>query len=142
MTTKGQARGTARRLRALPCRVKKWRPGRPRHIKRPHARSTPSMSSILEPFMNSSHPSACVTDAASLRRQLMAPDPLQRAIGLYALEVEVSRCSGGAHAALSQEAARFAARGIPYYALHDRHFQHWVGRAVSYWERLHDSGAR
>jgi hypothetical protein len=92
--------------------------------------------------MNPSPYSPTVTDAASLRQQLMAPDPMQRAMGLHALELEVSRCSGGARATLSQEAARFAARGIPYYALHDRHFQDWVGRAVSYWERLHGAPAR
>lgn len=87
--------------------------------------------------MHFAHSSPCITSAASLRQQLMARDPMQRAIGLHALEVEVGRCASGAKASLSQEAARFAARGIPYYALDDRHFQHWVGRAMSYWERLH-----
>lgn len=90
--------------------------------------------------MHSFHTSPSIIDAASLRQQLTARDPMQRAIGLHALEVEVGRCSSGANASLSQEAARFAARGIPYYALDDRHFQHWVGRAVSYWERLHRAG--
>ena len=72
----------------------------------------------------------------SLRRQLMAADPMQRAMALHALEVEVERCAAS-RASLRHEAERFAARGIPYYALHDRHFQDWVGKAVSYWERLH-----
>ena len=107
--------------------------------------STPLMSFDalpLEPDVNTSHSSPSITDAASLRQQLMAPDPMQRAMGLHALEMEVSRCSGAARAALIHEVTRFAARGIPYYALDDRHFQHWVGRAVSYWERLHGTQAR
>jgi len=73
-----------------------------------------------------------VTDAASLRQHLTAADPFRRALGLHALEIEVERSPGS----LSNEAARFAARGIPYYALHDPHFQDWVVKAVSYWERL------
>lgn len=78
------------------------------------------------------HHSPSVTDAASLRQQLTAADPMQRAMGLHALEIELARCGGS----LRSEAARFAERGIPYYALHDPHFQDWVGKAVSYWERL------
>ncbi|WP_280154102.1 hypothetical protein [Piscinibacter sp. XHJ-5] len=81
------------------------------------------------------HSTPCVTDSASLRQQLMAADPMQRAMALHALEIEVQRAAP-ARQSLSHEAARFAARGIPYYALHDRHFQDWVGKAVSYWERL------
>jgi len=73
-----------------------------------------------------------VTDATSLRQYLTAADPFCRALGLHALEIEVERSPGS----LSSEAGRFAARGIPYYALHDPHFQDWVGKAVSYWERL------
>ena len=75
----------------------------------------------------------------TLRQQLMASDPMQRAMALHALEIEVERCAASSRAALRHEAERFAARGIPYYALHDRHFQDWVGKAVSYWERLHDA---
>ena len=78
------------------------------------------------------HRTPTVTDAASLREHLTAADPFQRAMGLHALEIEVERSPG----AISSEAARFASRGIPYYALHDPHFQNWVGKAVSYWERL------
>jgi uncharacterized membrane-anchored protein len=80
------------------------------------------------------HQDAHITDSRSLRERLMAPDPMQRAIGLHAIEVEAERCG---QRGLPQEAARFAARGIPYYALHDPHFNDWVGKAVSYWERLH-----
>jgi hypothetical protein len=82
------------------------------------------------------HSTPCVTDSASLRQQLMAADPMQRAMALHALEIEAERAAP-ARQSLCQEAARFASRGIPYYALHDRHFQDWVGKAVSYWERLH-----
>lgn len=81
------------------------------------------------------HQDACVTDSSSLRQRLMAPDPMQRAIGLHALEVEAGRCTCP-HRELKQEASKFASRGIPYYALHDPHFNDWVGKAVSYWERL------
>ncbi len=84
------------------------------------------------------HPTPSVTDAASLRQYLTAADPFRRALGLHALEIEVGRSPG----ALSSEAGRFAARGIPYYALHDPHFQDWVGKAVSYWERLRTPSRR
>lgn len=82
------------------------------------------------------HDDDCVTDAQRLREQLMAPDPMQRAMALHALEVEVERCASSGRDTLTQEASKFAARGIPYYALHDPHFQSWVGKAVAYWEKL------
>ncbi|CAG1017373.1 hypothetical protein BURC_02019 [Burkholderiaceae bacterium] len=82
------------------------------------------------------------TDAQRLREQLMAPDPMQRAMALHALEIEVERCACSGRATLSQEASKFAARGIPYYALHDPHFQSWVGKAVAYWEHLRAAMAR
>lgn len=80
------------------------------------------------------HQDAPITDSSHLRERLMAPDPMQRAIGLHAIEIEAERC---ARRGLTQEASKFVARGIPYYALHDPHFNDWVGKAVSYWERLH-----
>ncbi len=83
-----------------------------------------------------------ITDSHALRERLMAPDPMQRAIGLHALEVEVQRCSTSASHSLAHEASRFAARGIPYYALNDRHFREWVGKAVGYWEKLHAGGGQ
>jgi len=83
------------------------------------------------------HEDACVADAQTLRRQLMAPDPMQRALALHALEVELDRCACERRGHLTQEISKFTARGIPYYALNDPHFQDWVGKAVSYWERLH-----
>ena len=81
------------------------------------------------------HQDACITDSHHLRQRLTAADPMERAIGLHALEIEVERCPS--RGTLAQEASRFAARGIPYYSLQDQHFQEWVGKAVSYWEKLH-----
>lgn len=75
-------------------------------------------------------------DAQALREQLMAADPMQRAHALHALEQAAERAHA-ARRALAAHAERFAARGIPFYALRDRRFRRWVGRAVSYWERLH-----
>lgn len=83
---------------------------------------------------------ARVTDAQRLREQLMAPDPMQRAMALHALEIEVERRAG--RGTLTQEASKFTERGIPYYALHDPHFQSWVGKAVAYWEKLRAGPAR
>ena len=34
-------------------------------------------------------------------------------------------------------AARFAARGIPFYAAHDAQYLAWVDKAVALWQRLH-----
>jgi hypothetical protein len=77
---------------------------------------------------------ASAIDCDALRQQLLAPDPMQRAMALHALEVEVER--GGPRLSLANEVTRFTERGIPYYALHDPHFRDWVSKAVSYWERL------
>ena len=79
-------------------------------------------------------PQALAPDCDALRQQLRAPDPMQRAMALHALEVEVER---GGPRPLANEVLRFTERGIPYYALHDPHFCDWVSKAVSYWERLH-----
>ena len=80
---------------------------------------------------------ACVIDSdVSLRENLMAPNPMQRAIALHALEVELER-KGAPRATLANEVAKFTARGIPFYSLRDPHFCDWVGKAVSYWQRLH-----
>ena len=84
---------------------------------------------------------ACVTGSDSLRERLMAPDPMQRALALHELEVEVERHACQSRGGLTHEVTKFAARGIPYYALHDPHFQDWVGKAVAYWEKLHSAAA-
>jgi len=77
-----------------------------------------------------------VIDSQTLRRQLMAPNPMQRAIALHALEVEVERCAGPSPQ-LGNEVAKFVSRGIPFYALNDPHYCSWVGKAASYWDKLH-----
>ena len=59
-----------------------------------------------------------------------------------ALEIEAERCTRSGRGTLSQEASKFTARGIPCYALHDPHFQSWVGKAVAYWEKLQATMAR
>lgn len=77
-----------------------------------------------------------VTDSDMLRRQLMAPDLMQRVAALHSLELE-AECACDQRPAVAHAAARFAARGIPFYALHDPHYKAWVGKAVDYWQRLH-----
>ncbi len=80
-------------------------------------------------------------DAETLRERLMAPEPMQRATALHALEVELEHCSPEVRSRLASEVERFAARGMPYYQRQDRHFQAWVSRAVAYWEELHSANA-
>jgi len=80
------------------------------------------------------HPQAPAIDCDALREQLQAPDPMQRAMALHALEIEVERAVP--RQALANEVTRFTERGIPYYALHDPYFRDWVSKAVGYWERL------
>ena len=87
------------------------------------------------------HDDGGVINSNSLREQLMAPDPMRRAMALHELEIEVQRCTEGVRGELAGEVSRFAARGIPYYALHDPYFQDWVGKVVSYWEKLHAAPA-
>ena len=76
-------------------------------------------------------------DAAALRAKLTDPQPMQRAIGLHALELAVADCAHGPHARLAADAQRFAARGIPFYRPGDREFLAWVERALAHWGRLH-----
>lgn len=75
-------------------------------------------------------------DAAALRAQLSDPQPMQRALGLHALELAVADCGDGPRARLAAEVERFTARGIPFYRPDDRHFLAWVDRAVGHWQRL------
>lgn len=74
--------------------------------------------------------------AAALRAQLMATDPMQRAMALHAIEIELNRGHAASSRAFAKEVENFTARGIPFYAPQDRHFCDWVSRAVSYWEKL------
>jgi hypothetical protein len=85
-------------------------------------------------------PTAPLTlDAAALRAQLTDPQPMQRAIALHALELAIAAHAQGPHARHAAEAERFTARGIPFYRPDDAHFRAWVDRAVTHWQRLHDS---
>jgi hypothetical protein len=76
-------------------------------------------------------------NAEALRAQLMARDPMQRFMALHALEVEAEH---GGESRLAGQVEAFAARGVPYYAPEDPHYQAWVGRAMALWERLHAVG--
>ncbi len=78
-----------------------------------------------------------VIDSDTLREQLMAPSPMQRVAALHSLEVEAECGACDERASVAHAAARFAARGIPFYALNDPHYKAWVGKAVDYWQRLH-----
>jgi hypothetical protein len=69
-----------------------------------------------------------------LRAQLMAPDPMQRVIALHAIEVDAGQ---GGDGRLAGQVEAFTARGIPYYAPQDPHYQAWVERALGYWQRCH-----
>lgn len=73
-----------------------------------------------------------------LRAQLMARDPMQRFCALHTLEVEAEQGGGGK---LAGQVEAFAARGIPYYAPADPHYQAWVERALRYWQQLHTDSA-
>ena len=80
----------------------------------------------------------CLIDSdESLRKNLMAPDPMQRTLALHALEIAIERSADQATTGLVSEVACFTARGIPFYSLQDPHFCEWVGQAVLYWQRLH-----
>jgi hypothetical protein len=81
--------------------------------------------------MNQAH----VALMEGLRAQLMAPDPMQRVTALHAIEVEAGHAGG---ARLAGQVEAFAARGIPYYAPQDPHYQAWVDRALAFWRRVHD----
>lgn len=91
----------------------------------------------------SAHPTTAM-DAAILREHLMAPQPMPRIMALHALEEEIECLQNGdaSCAALANAAARFVERGIPYYNVQDPHYQAWVSKAVSYWEKLHGSTVR
>lgn len=80
-------------------------------------------------------------DAAALRAQLMAADPMQRARALHAIELELRHAAAPASRTFAKEVENFTARGLPFYAPQDRHFREWVARAVSYWERLRGRSA-
>lgn len=75
------------------------------------------------------------TTSQSIRAELMAPEPIKRVYALHALEVELEAVQSPR---LAREVTDFAARGVPYYAPQDPHYCEWVGKAVTYWEQMHD----
>jgi hypothetical protein len=81
---------------------------------------------------------ALAADTEHLRDQLMARDPMQRFMALHLLEVQAE---SGTAAKLAGQVEAFAARGVPYYAPNDPHYQAWVGRALDFWRRLHTGSA-
>jgi hypothetical protein len=87
----------------------------------------------------SSMKSSSLADASALRAQLMAPDPMQRVMGLYTLEMQAEQ---GGEGRLAGQVEAFTARGIPYYAPNDPHYQAWVSRALEFWLRLHQAAER
>lgn len=89
--------------------------------------------------MPTSH-DATTMDASTFRQGLLAPEPMPRVVALHALEAEIEHVQGG-NPALVNAAARFVERGIPYYNVQDPHYQAWVSKAVSYWEKLHGGAA-
>lgn len=74
-------------------------------------------------------------NADTLRRQLMAPEPIQRARGLHAVECALAQ-SGSQRARLATEAEKFISRGLPFYLPEAAQYTEWVDRTVGYWERL------
>lgn len=81
---------------------------------------------------------AAEMDAIAFREGLLAAEPMPRFVALHALEEEIEHSQGGdaSSVALANAAARFVERGIPYYNVQDPHYQAWVSKAVSYWEKL------
>jgi hypothetical protein len=80
-------------------------------------------------------------DASLLRAGLMAAEPMPRFTALHALEEKIGHQQGdGALASVASAAARFVERGIPYRGTHDAHYEAWVAKAVSYWEKLAGRG--
>lgn len=74
--------------------------------------------------------------ADALRLQLMAPEPMQRARGLHALECVLAQSS---KKRLATEAEKLVARGLPFYQPLDAQYSEWVDLTVGYWERLQQS---
>lgn len=82
-----------------------------------------------------------VPDADALRQQLMSRLPMQRIKALHALEAEAAPGASADHAAAAGAAARFAARGLPFYSAQDAQYGAWVEKAVALWQRVQDTAA-
>lgn len=77
-----------------------------------------------------------IASSQDLHAELMAPEAMKRVLALHAVEVEADKA--GASAVVVRAFNDFAARGIPFYSPQDPHYREWVGKAVGYWEQLHD----
>ncbi|MES2887969.1 MAG: hypothetical protein V4739_08135 [Pseudomonadota bacterium] len=77
-------------------------------------------------------------NAASLRLQLMAPEPMQRARALHAVECMLAQ-TGEQRPRWASEAEKFVSRGLPFYQPQAAQYGEWVERTVTYWERLQPS---
>lgn len=80
-----------------------------------------------------------VPDADALRQQLMSRLPMQRIKALHALEAEPVAGATADHTAAAGAAARFAARGLPFYSAQDAQYGAWVDKAVALWQRVQDT---
>lgn len=82
-----------------------------------------------------------VLDSDTLRQQLMSHLPMQRIKALHVFEVEPANGATPEHVAAAAAAARFAARGIPFYSAQDTSYLAWVDKAVTLWQRVQDTVA-
>lgn len=80
-----------------------------------------------------------VLDSDNLRQQLMSSLPMQRIKALHAFELEPAAGATPEHVAATNAAARFAARGIPFYSAEDISYLAWVDKAVALWQRVQDT---
>jgi len=82
-----------------------------------------------------------VLDTDTLRQHLMSTLPMQRIKALHAFELEPAAGAAPEHVAATSAAARFAARGIPFYSTRDDSYLAWVDKAVSLWKRVQDTAS-
>lgn len=82
-----------------------------------------------------------VLDPATLRQHLMSTLPMQRIKALHSFELEPPAGATAEHVAATSAAARFAARGIPFYSSQDASYLAWVDKAVALWQRVQDTSS-
>jgi hypothetical protein len=75
-------------------------------------------------------------NASLLREQLMAPDPHQRVLALFALERKALEPSAWKNEKMMYKVEQFTLRGLPFYAPQDKNYKAWVNKAVELWEKL------
>jgi len=82
-----------------------------------------------------------VLNPDTLRQHLMSTLPMQRIKALHAFELQPPAGATPEHVAAAGAAARFAARGIPFYSTQDASYLAWVDKAVALWQRVHDTAS-